>query len=362
MAGRLKSEQPTFTMRVKPNALVPADAYGEERLDTYRHESLVEVRMNQEKSPKLLKKYWAILALVIRDCKTPWKRTDEANRALKRAFGIMRTGHLTDGREIEEVGSLTQLEGPDFELFFEGAMALLYRITGVDPDTLWKESAGPKIEAEYEDQETPATTTPSNVAGEAPSGLPSGSADVGDGSHPPADSPRPPAVAASSSPPPRGDDGDSDAANGPTPPAAGTAPLSSVNQQRAERGLPAVPDGKRGTFLDGPSAKGDRHKPPPADEDRRPADERAAVNSAEPMNTRELKQAAIKQVLDLALDEALTKQERTEELAKSRGIWIAQMPGHPEFIKTVFDTAGKVMRGELPRPAATKYLFSLKDG
>jgi hypothetical protein len=338
--SRLKSEQPTFTMRVRPNALVPADAYGEERLDTYRHDSLVEVTMRQDKSPKLLKKYWAILALAVRDCKTPWKRADEANRALKRAFGIMRTGHLTDGREIEEVGSLTQLEGPDFELFFEGAMALLYRITGVDPDTLWKESAGPALEVEYE----------SSAA--APS-LP---ADEGDGSSPaPLNPPRPssPAVAASQSAPQtsRGADGGSGAGTRDPTPAAPPRPTPAP-QRRID---PSTKLNEPGREL--PPIQ--RHENIVGSIE---ADERALLAAAQPMNTRELKQEAIQKVLDLALDEALTAQERTEELAKNREIWVAKMPGHPEFIKTVFETAAKVMRKELPRPAAQKYLFGLKDG
>lgn len=295
MSSRLKSEQPTFTMVVEPGSLVPADAYGEERLDTYRHGSLVEVSMRQEKSPKLLKKYWAILALAVRDCPTPWKTSEEANKAMKRAFGIVEKVHLANGREIEEVGSLTQLEGPDFELFFEGAMALLYRITGVDPDTLWKESPGPSIEA-YE-SESPAPPLPSEEPGV---------------------------------------EGGSSAS--PSPPAT---PLLSPTTVEPTPAITMVHTNIAGSVE---------------------ADERAALATAEPMNTRELKQEAIQKVLILALDEAHTEPQRIEMLAENRKIWADKLPGHPEFIKTVFETAGKVMRKELPRPAAQKYLFGLKDG
>ena len=43
---------------------------------------------------------------------------------------------------------MNDIEEPDFEDFFTGAMLILQRVTGVDPETLWKESAGSGNETE----------------------------------------------------------------------------------------------------------------------------------------------------------------------------------------------------------------------
>lgn len=316
----MKTERPTFTMIVEPGALVPADAYSEERLDTYRRGSSVEVTITQEKNPRLLKKYFAILALAVRQCRTPWKSSEEADLAIRRAFGIVRHDHLANGSDVINPGSLAKLDGPDFEMYFEGAMSLLHRITGVDPETLRKESAEPASDDADEDQpdETPAEERPPLHA-DADGAAPSRNPVDGDGT-------------------------------GPTPGAAAEQSGDIIGAQLVDA-VAAVRD-----IEDEPPLM--RHENIAGSIE---ADERAAVASVDPMNTRELKQEAIKKALDLALDEALTRQERSEELAINRDIWVAKMPGHPQFVKTVFETAAKVMRGELPRPAAMKYLFGLKD-
>jgi hypothetical protein len=221
------------------------------------------------------------------------------------------------------------LEGPDFELFFEGAMALLYRLTGVDPDTLWKESAGPSIEAELYD-ESPALSSPSEDAGE-------------DGGGGPLATPQTrPAAAVTQSPPARASDhlaGGDGGGSGLVSPDSRPAAADPVPVMRHENIVGSIE-----------------------------ADERAALATAEPMSTAALKQEAIKKVIDLALelhaqtDPALTPEQITTTMAECRRQWIEKMPGHPQFVKTTFETAAKVMRGELPRPAAQKYLFSLKDG
>lgn len=320
----MKTERPTFTMVVEPGALVPGDAYSQERLDTYRRGSTVEVTITQEKNPKLLKKYFAILALAVRQCRTPWKSTDEADLAIRRFFGIVRHDHLANGTEVINPGSLAKLDGPDFETYFEAAMGLLHKITGVDPETLRKESAEP-LDEDQPDGTSAATALATVADDDDREGRPSSSLAT-------------PVV-----------DG-----GGATPPITGAA---------ADHAVPAEDQ----QFMDDYRAGNMPRSDPPLMRHSNivgsiEADERVAVASAEPMNTRELKQEAIKKVLDLALDDAMTEQERREELTVSRDVWVARMPGHPDFIKTVFETAAKVMRGELPRPAATKYLFGLKDG
>jgi len=102
---------------------------------------------------------------------------------------------------------------------------------------------------------------------------------------------------------------------------------------------------------------------PPVDLKINDPDERAMLNSsAESMSTAALKQEAIRKILDLFLDDAIDEDERRQNIALAHRWWTDKMPGHPNFVETVFATAAKVARKELPRPAATNYLFGLRDG
>lgn len=137
----MKSELPPLRMIVGRGTLTCADEYSEERLDTYRLNSVVDCDVSQEIYPKLLRKYWAILGRVVETCPTKWNTAKEASDAFKYAFGITEKTILLDGTVRTYPGSITSMENPEFEDYFDGVMALLHRMTGVDPLTLWKVSA-----------------------------------------------------------------------------------------------------------------------------------------------------------------------------------------------------------------------------
>lgn len=137
----MKSELPPLRMIVGRGTLTCADEYSEERLDTYRLNSVVDCDVSQEIYPKLLRKYWAILGRVVETCPTKWNTAKEASDAFKYAFGITEKTILLDGTVRTYPGSITTMENPEFEDYFDGVMALLHRMTGVDPLTLWKVSA-----------------------------------------------------------------------------------------------------------------------------------------------------------------------------------------------------------------------------
>lgn len=83
------------------------------------------------------------------------------------------------------------------------------------------------------------------------------------------------------------------------------------------------------------------------------ADEVAAVSSAKPMATDAIKADMIRVLLRVATDGAVTVQDRLDILDNSRPLWVDKMPGHPTLVKQVFDTAAKIVKGEL-KPAAAK--------
>jgi hypothetical protein len=88
-------------------------------------------------------------------------------------------------------------------------------------------------------------------------------------------------------------------------------------------------------------------------------DERAMVNSAKPMAYDGLKAEMVKKVLAMAGDQTLSVQERLESLDNIRPAWDDQIKGHPGLVRQVFDTAAKVIRGELPAAKAKQYLETL---
>jgi len=153
----MKSELPPFRMIAKAGGLVPADAYTAERLDTYPNGSPMLMQPVTDPMSKRRKQYWAILSLVIRDCPCPWRSVRDASNALKDSLGIVDHGHTVAGVPTRYLKSLNDLTEPEFETFFEDAMMMLHRVTGVDPMTLKKEASDTGDDAMPAGGNSPAT-------------------------------------------------------------------------------------------------------------------------------------------------------------------------------------------------------------
>jgi hypothetical protein len=85
----------------------------------------------------------------------------------------------------------------------------------------------------------------------------------------------------------------------------------------------------------------------------------------QPMSTAALKQEAISKLLEIATNkrgELPTAEERVAIIRQARPDWEKMLPGHPGFVKHVFETAEKVATGQLPAEAGRKFLFSMRDG
>lgn len=88
-----------------------------------------------------------------------------------------------------------------------------------------------------------------------------------------------------------------------------------------------------------------------------PASEPDMVNSAK-SNTEFLKADMVKMLVRLA-GENLTQQERLENLDGAYPNWVSHLPGHPTLVKQCFDTAAKVIKGELPAAKAKQFMEGL---
>lgn len=136
-----KSDFPALRMVVENGRLVPAGQFDAERLASYRRGAIVQCRFTEEKDRVLVKKWFAIIGLVLKTCDTPWKNKDEAHEAIKLALGIVNLSKTVGGQFMQYPKSLTDLEDPEMLEALEAMTELLSRMTGVDVETLRKETA-----------------------------------------------------------------------------------------------------------------------------------------------------------------------------------------------------------------------------
>jgi hypothetical protein len=145
---RDQSELPPIRMVRKGMSLVPADAFSEEMLDGIRMSVPIDVHWTYELMNPKRKKFWAVLNNVIRNCRTPWTNSKAAANALKIHLGVVDEGVTVGGGPFRYPASTLDLSDEEFEVFYEGSMATLHRITGIDPESLRR--AAPRVQGERE--------------------------------------------------------------------------------------------------------------------------------------------------------------------------------------------------------------------
>lgn len=158
---------PPLKMKVERGRLVPATQFDAERLDSYRVGSTVNVRFTADRMRPLERKYRAILDKVIKECQTPWTNAEAAHQAIKLACGIVNVGKTAGGQYMLWPRSLVALNDKEMEEYFNDAMVLIEKITGIDPETLKRETSHVSDDIEDIDPETGEILTNTNT-GEAP--------------------------------------------------------------------------------------------------------------------------------------------------------------------------------------------------
>lgn len=171
-----KGDFPALRMIVENGRLVPAGQFDAERLASYRRGAVVMCRFSEEKDRPLVRKWFAIIGLVLKTCETPWKNKDEAHEAIKLALGIVNLSKTVGGQFMQYPKSLTDLDDPEMTEALEQMVELLSRMTGVDVETLRKETAHADVVANTNTDDTPSSSVD---AGASPA-----SAETGDSSPP----------------------------------------------------------------------------------------------------------------------------------------------------------------------------------
>lgn len=135
-----KSDFPALRMTIDGGRLVPAGPFDAERLNSYRRGTVVYVRFTEEKDRVLIRKWFAVLGLVLKQCRTPWSNRDEAHEAIKLALGIVNLSKTVGGDYMQYPKSLADLEDPELQEALDQMIDLLSAMTGVDVATLRKET------------------------------------------------------------------------------------------------------------------------------------------------------------------------------------------------------------------------------
>lgn len=176
-----KSDFPALRMVIENGRLAPATQFDQERLNSYRRGTVVYVRFTEEKDRVLVRKWFAILGLVLKQCQTPWKNKDEAHEAIKLALGIVNLSKTVTGQYMAYPKSLSDLEDPELQEALTNMTELLSRMTGVDVETLSKEAgsvgadeaAQPSIETEQDTGRDPSTDPEEGAEAPPPASVPS---------------------------------------------------------------------------------------------------------------------------------------------------------------------------------------------
>lgn len=170
-------------MTVQANALVPADAFTEEALAQLALGSGVDVRVARERNEwrrREENRLYAILDLVLKQCRTPWKEKSEAVDALKVALSVVDYGASTTGKPARYPKPSAEIDDVEFGEFFGGAMSLLTQITGVDPLTLRKDEPADETGAQAQEPKSEVANLPSDEGGtvqqQQPESIPSSEA------------------------------------------------------------------------------------------------------------------------------------------------------------------------------------------
>lgn len=164
--ARAKSDTPPFRMVVeKGPRLAPATASDAERLDTWRVGSQVNVQFIRNGSRVMERKWWAVLGLVVDQCNVPWTTKEQASEAVKLALDIVHMTKTVGGNWMLYPKSLTELDDAELDKAVVRMMDLVTVMTGIDPDTLRKETA----DIGQDETEQPDTSSP-DVTGSGSSG------------------------------------------------------------------------------------------------------------------------------------------------------------------------------------------------
>ena len=139
-----KTDYPALLMVKRGRGFLPATQDDAERVDSYREGDLFWMVVSPKDVPWQIKKCKAVIRHAVKNCNTPWDNVDAADAALKLAVGWVMSYEDIDGSWRAYPKSMMEFEDiEELEALCEKIYALLYQITGVDPDVIAAECWSP---------------------------------------------------------------------------------------------------------------------------------------------------------------------------------------------------------------------------
>ena len=143
----VKQDEPSLRMQIEPGRMIPADPYSEEALNVFPLGSVVTCRIGPDMTTPKRIRYRSILSRAVKQFSTPWKNGRQADWTMKLALGVTDEAAQLNGTKVHFPGSTTSLTESEFDQFYSGAMAILRKIIGVDPESLEKTPPQPQESA-----------------------------------------------------------------------------------------------------------------------------------------------------------------------------------------------------------------------
>lgn len=163
--SRQKTDYPALLMVKRGGGFFPATPSDAERVDTYREGDQFWMTITTKGVHWRIRQCKAVIRYAVKNCKTPWHDADSADAALKLAVGHVAPYQNVLGDWEAVPKSMNDCEDDaELESLCERIYALLYEITGVEVETLYRESRAPMGPEETSSVAPPADDEPAGVS------------------------------------------------------------------------------------------------------------------------------------------------------------------------------------------------------
>lgn len=170
-----KGDAPPLLMKIKDGRMEPVAQFDYERLCSYRIDRddqgniiypQVKVYITQDAATWRRRKYWAILTKVVEAGPTEYRSPEDLHKAVKREIGFVNSTFLSDGKTLKvTLKSTSKLDEQEFRVFYEEAIEALSEMTGIDVETLGRESADVgRDKTEQPEESSPTSSTSGSEA------------------------------------------------------------------------------------------------------------------------------------------------------------------------------------------------------
>jgi hypothetical protein len=155
-AKKKRDVPPLYVLVGDGGRLDPAFQHDQERVMSFRKGTRLVVTIEPDGSRRGVRKWHAIIGKAVKNSLLPWVTASAADEAIRLALEMYEPKRANDGTWHRVTQSLNDLSDEELDEKIELMTALVYRISGVDPDDFKREMAGAGDERFQSDYDKPA--------------------------------------------------------------------------------------------------------------------------------------------------------------------------------------------------------------